>query len=72
LDLRKEFPLSALADLYAPLSMPPSLVKAHKDLDKAVDLCYRPQMFADEMKRIEYLFTLYKNYSESLMKNKKK
>jgi hypothetical protein len=72
LDLRKEFSLSALADLYAPLSMPPSLVKAHKDLDKAVDLCYRPQMFADEMKRIEYLFTLYKNYSESLMKNKKK
>ena len=23
--------------------MPPVLVKAHQELDKAVDLCYRPQ-----------------------------
>ncbi|MEI6425058.1 MAG: type IIL restriction-modification enzyme MmeI, partial [Lentisphaerota bacterium] len=68
LDIRKEFSSSSLADLYDPLSTPPSLVKAHKDLDKAVDLCYRPQMFADEMKRIEFLFTLYKNYTEPLMK----
>ena len=72
LDIRKEFSSSSLSDLYDPLSMPPSLVKAHKELDKAVDLCYRPHMFADEMKRIEYLFTLYKNYIEPLMKNKKK
>jgi hypothetical protein len=72
LDIRKEFSSSSLADLYDPLSTPPSLVKAHKDLDKAVDLCYRPQMFADEMRRIEYLFSLYKNYIEPLMKNKKK
>jgi hypothetical protein len=33
---------SSLADLYDPLPMPPKLVKAHQDLDKAVDLCYRP------------------------------
>jgi very-short-patch-repair endonuclease len=30
---------ASLADLYDPLSMPPDLVKAHQNLDKAVDLC---------------------------------
>ncbi len=71
LDARKEFPDSSLADLYDPLSMPPALVKAHKELDKSVDLCYRPQAFIDEMKRIEYLFDLYRKYIEPLLKKKK-
>ncbi|MGN6196850.1 MAG: type IIL restriction-modification enzyme MmeI [Ginsengibacter sp.] len=31
----------------------------NRALDKAVDLCYRPQSFIDETKRIEYLFELY-------------
>lgn len=31
---------ASLADLYNPLTMPPDLVKAHNNLDKAVDLCY--------------------------------
>ena len=39
--------------------MPPELVKAHQALDKAVDLCYRPQPFINETKRIEFLFELY-------------
>ena len=71
IDTRKEFFDSSLADLYDPLSMPPSLVKAHNELDKSVDLCYRPQSFPDEMKRIEYLFDLYKKYTEPLLKKKK-
>ncbi|HBC86185.1 MAG TPA: SAM-dependent methyltransferase [Lentisphaeria bacterium] len=70
LDVRKEFPDSSLAELYDPLSMPPALIKAHKELDKAVDLCYRPQGFSDEMKRIEYLFSLYQKYTEPLLKKK--
>jgi hypothetical protein len=28
--------------------MPPDLVKAHQELDKTVDLCYRPQPFINE------------------------
>ncbi len=36
--------------------MPPKLVKAHRELDKAVDLCYRPQAFTNETARIEFLF----------------
>lgn len=66
LDVRKQFPGSSLADLYDPLTMPPALVKAHNELDKAVDQCYRPQPFASETKRIEYLFELYDKYTSGL------
>lgn len=63
---RKEFPNYSLADLYDPLTMPPSLVKAHQELDKAVDLCYRPQPFLNAAKRIEFLFELYEKYTADL------
>jgi MmeI, DNA-methyltransferase domain/MmeI, target recognition domain/MmeI, N-terminal domain/MmeI, C-terminal domain/MmeI, helicase spacer domain len=66
LDVRKEFPGSSLADLYDPLTMPPNLVKAHQELDKAVDLCYRPQTFNNETARIEFLFDLYKEYTRPM------
>jgi hypothetical protein len=48
--------------------MPPDLVKAHKELDKAVDLCYRSQPFQNDTKRIEYLFELYDKYIAGLFK----
>jgi hypothetical protein len=66
LDVRTEFPGSSLADLYDPLTMPPALVKAHNDLDRAVDLAYRPQPFISEAKRMEYLFELYEKYTADL------
>jgi hypothetical protein len=66
LDVRAEFPNSSLADLYDPLTMPPPLVKAHQELDKAVDLAYRPQPFINETKRIEFLFELYDKYTAGL------
>jgi type II restriction/modification system DNA methylase subunit YeeA len=66
LDTRLLFPESSLADLYDPLTMPPALVKAHQELDKAVDLCYRPQPFLNETKRIEFLFELYDKYTAGL------
>ena len=76
LDTREKYPESSLADLYDPLAMPPSLVKAHKELDKAVDLCYRPQAFTNERARIEFLFDLYSQYVTPLQaqmdKQKKK
>ena len=77
LDTRTEFPNSSLADLYDPLTMPPSLIKAHNELDKAVDLAYRPQPFISEAKRMEFLFELYEKYTADLFtaekekKNKK-
>ncbi len=52
--------------------MPPILVKAHQALDKAVDLCYRPQLFINETKRIEYLFELYDKYTSGMFVEGKK
>ena len=72
LDARLAFPGSSLADLYDPNTMPPVLVKAHQQLDKAVDLCYRPQPFASETKRIEFLFELYDKYTAGLFVKEKK
>ena len=66
LDARLQFPKSSLADLYDPLTMPPALRKAHNELDKAVDLAYRPQPFASEAKRMEFLFELYEKYTADL------
>jgi hypothetical protein len=71
LDIRTEFPNSSLADLYDPLTMPPKLVKAHQDLDNAVDLAYRPQAFPSETKRMEFLFELYEKYTADLFSSEK-
>ncbi|MBN1463318.1 MAG: methylase [Paludibacteraceae bacterium] len=72
LDVRAEFPTSSLADLYHPLTMPPALVKAHNELNKAVDLAYRPQPFESEAKRMEFLFELYEKYTAGLFVGEKK
>ena len=47
--------------------MPLALVKAHADLDRAVDLCYRPQPFTSERQRVEYLFGLYEQLTIPLL-----
>jgi hypothetical protein len=72
LDARAEFPNSSLADLYDPLTMPPALVKAHNELDKAVDLAYRPQPFSSDANRMEFLFELYEKYTAGLFAVDKK
>lgn len=67
LDVRASFVGSSLADLYDPLTMPPALVKAHQDLDRAVDGCYRLAAFLNEARRIKFLFELYEQYTAPLM-----
>lgn len=62
LDVRVSFKESSLADLYDPLAMPPTLRKAHQELDKAVDKCYTKKSFKNEKDRIEFLFELYEEY----------
>ncbi len=71
LDVRLQFPNSSLADLYDPLTMPPTLVKAHNELDKAVDLAYRPQPFTSEANRMVFLFELYEKYTADLFTKEK-
>ncbi len=67
LDARAKFPLATLADLYDPLTMPADLVKAHAELDRAVDACYRSQPFTSDRQRVEFLFALYENYTAPLL-----
>jgi len=62
---------SSLADLYDPLTMPSLLVKAHNELDKAVDLAYRPQAFTSEANRMVFLFELYEKYTADLFTKEK-
>lgn len=71
LDTRKEFPNNSLADLYSVKDMPPTLVKAHNELNKTVDLAYRSQPFTSEAKRMEFLFELYEKYTADLFTKKK-
>ncbi len=71
LDTRKDFPNSSLADLYDPLTMPPTLVKAHQELDKAVDLCYRPHPFPNETKRIEFFLNFTRNTPTRYLQKRK-
>jgi hypothetical protein len=47
--------------------MPADLVKAHADLDRAVDRCYRSQPFSSERQRVEFLFALYESYTAPLL-----
>ncbi len=71
LDVRVAFPNSSLADLYDPLTMPPTLVKAHNELDKTVELAYRSQPFTSEANRMEFLFELYEKYTADLFSTEK-
>ena len=61
LDARQAYPNATLADLYDPESMPPSLMHAHRALDRTVDRLYRRTGFASERERAEHLFMLYEN-----------
>ncbi|HVM46606.1 MAG TPA: DNA methyltransferase [Candidatus Acidoferrum sp.] len=67
LDARAKYPTSTLADLYDPLTMPGPLLKAHRELDRAVDRCYRPEPFASDRQRVEYLFALYEKLTAPLV-----
>ena len=60
LDARAQFPAASLADLYDPLTMPPALSKAHKQLDRAVDKLYQKEPFASDPARVAHLFELYR------------
>jgi hypothetical protein len=72
LDVRVEFPDATLADLYDPLIMPPKLLKAHTELDRAVEKCYRSKPFKSDRERVEFLFELYQKYTAPLLKVEKK
>jgi len=57
---------SSIADIYDPLFHPIDLAKAHRQLDRAVDRCYRSQRFENARNRVAFLFALYKDLTEPL------
>lgn len=81
LEARAKFPDSTLADLYDPLTMPPALVNAHHQLDKAVDAAYitaeraagrkAPKLTTDA-ERVAFLFERYQALTSLLPAPKKK
>ena len=63
LDARALYPDASLADLYDPLTMPPELLKAHQQNDKAVMAAYgigpSHPAFKDEAACVALLMQLY-------------
>lgn len=81
LDARAAFPDSTLADLYDPLSMPPALVKAHQQLDRAVDAAYtavekaagrKAPKLGTDAERVAFLFERYQALTSLLPAEKPK
>ena len=64
LDERAKHPEKTMAQLYDPQTMPVGLKQAHKELDEAVERCYRLQPFTTDTERLEYLFKLYEEMSQ--------
>ena len=59
LDERAKFPQKTMAWLYNPETMPKGLLKAHQELDQAIERIYRIQPFTSDAERLEYLFKMY-------------
>jgi len=66
LDERAKHPSKTMAQLYNPDTMPKGLLKAHQELDTAIEQCYRLQPFRNDTERLEYLF---KKYEEMVKKD---
>jgi hypothetical protein len=56
-----------LADLYDPNTMPRELLRAHADLDRAVEKCYRAEPFESDRQRVEFLFARYEKLTAPLL-----
>lgn len=65
---REKYPEKTIAELYDPKKMPPGLRDAHRNLDAAVERCYRSKPFESDEERLEHLFKLY----EEMIQNEKK
>lgn len=57
--VREDYPGKTLAELYNPDTMPVELLKAHQQLDNAVDKLYRSKPFRDTSERLSFLLACY-------------
>lgn len=67
LDARKQYPDASLATLYDPdkAILFPALVRAHRELDSAVEAAYGVNFNGDEEKIVAHLFNLYAEKTKS-------
>jgi len=66
LSVRKSITNCPIGKMYENGKMPPALVKAHIELDKAVDSSYKKATFTSDTNRMEFLFELYEKYTAEL------
>ena len=59
LDARTLYPDSSLAGIYAPITMPPELLKTHRDNNRAIMAAYNLPTSMTESEVVSHLFTLY-------------
>jgi hypothetical protein len=62
LDVRARYPGESLKNLYDPLTMPGDILDAHRQLDQAVDACYRPSRFNGDSDRLVLLFDRFRHH----------
>ena len=65
LDEREKYSEKTISELYDPDNMPIGLRQAHKNMDIAVEQCYRSKPFSTDEERLEYLFKLYEEMIEA-------
>lgn len=59
MDERENHPGARIDDLYDPGKMPAGLLKAHQELDEALETIYRGRPFKTDEERLSHLFKLY-------------
>jgi hypothetical protein len=64
--------VASFATIYDPMYMPGDLLKAHKELDLAVDKCYRGMKFNSEREKVEFLFKEYQSITAPIMTTTKR
>lgn len=72
LDIREQYSDISLGEMYGAETMPAKLRKAHAELDRAVDACYRARPFESDRERVEFLFALYEKLVAPLTAKVKK
>jgi len=65
IDERGKHPEKIMAELYNPDKMPEGLRQAHRDLDIALEQCYRLKPFINDDERLEHLFNLYEKMTST-------
>ncbi|HAT9135716.1 TPA: class I SAM-dependent DNA methyltransferase [Legionella pneumophila] len=65
LNIRLKYINNSMADIYDPLAMPSDLVRAHEELNRAVEAVYGRFSFESDAERLSFLFEKYQEQNTS-------